>query len=373
LIDVENYMKLRTRAEVQLRGPFFHPVLTGTGSLSNSVIYFADLISKDIINLENPLTADLVDTLALREQDLLANIQSRFLDSLTIRDVDFIAREGVWLRSNEANFQLEGRVRVNKVPRRDPSAPIYRLDGTFDTPRGTYTLKAGGFINRTFTVERGTVRYLGDLNADLDVQARHVVKTPQGSGSDIPVIAHITGTLLVPKLTLQTPPDRSPMSEPELISLLILGTTDPVGAQLVGSRDQSVKAAVALATNALSSELQRALISDLGAPLDIVEIRPGLGTSGFVGGVSSTPTQLAVGRAITNKLFITGNAGFCFAGGQGSFSARNFGASLEYRFRRELRAVISAEPLQTCSSRGVDAFFQKRYQFGAELRWDRDY
>jgi hypothetical protein len=36
--------------------------------------------------------------------------------------------------------------------------------------------------------------------------------------------------------------------------------------------------------------------------------------------------------------------------------------------------LISAEPVQTCYGRGVDVFItQKRYQFGAELRWNRDY
>jgi translocation and assembly module TamB len=367
LINVPNYLKLQSWGDVSLRGPLLHPVLTGSGRLSNSVIYFADLVSKDIVNLEDPMNADLVDTLALRVQDLGANFQSRFLDSLSIRNLDFIAGEGVWLRSNEANFQLEGRVRVNKTRR------LYRMDGSFDTPRGTYNFNIGGLINRTFTVERGTVHYFGDLNAELDVSARHVVKTPQGSGSDVPVIAHITGTLQVPKLSLATPPDRPGLTEPQLISLLMLGTTNPAAAGQLGTASQTRSAFGAVALTGLSSELQRALISDLGAPLDIVEIRPGLATSGFVGGTAST-TQLAVGRAITSKLFVTANAGFCFSAGQSAFNARNLGASLEYRFRRELRFLLSAEPLQTCFATGADAFTSaKRYQFGAELRWDRDY
>jgi hypothetical protein len=130
---------------------------------------------------------------------------------------------------------------------------------------------------------------------------------------------------------------------------------------------------VALAANALSSELQRALISESGA-FDIVEIRPGLATSGLVGRATSTPTQFAVGRALTSKLFVTANAGLCLNSGQSGFSARNLGASLEYRFNRPLRFLISAEPVQSCFARVADAFATtKRYQFGAELRWDHDY
>jgi autotransporter translocation and assembly factor TamB len=365
LIDVNDYLSLRSTGNVRLEGTLAHPVLTGRGRLANSVIYFADLVQKEIVNLEDPLFADLADTLALRKYSLGANFQSRFLDSLAVRDLQFEIGEGVWLRSNEANFQLEGRLVVNKT--RD----IYRIAGTLDVPRGTYTLKVGPFINRTFTVERGTVRYFGDLNAELDVEARHDVRTPETS-QDTPVIVHITGTLLVPELALTTATDRAPMTEAQLISLLALGSADP--ALQRGNQGQTGLYAAALATSALSSELQRALISDLRLPFNIIEIRPGLATSGLIGGAGNSPWQLAVGKALSSKLFVTANAGFCLGSSQGAFSPQNLGASLEYRFRRSLQARLAAEPIQTCLVSGVNIFgATRRYQFGAELRWDRDY
>jgi hypothetical protein len=365
VMDVPNYMKIRTWGDVALTGPFWRPVLTGAGRITESVIYFADLVTKEVVNLEDPMNADLVDTLELQRYDLQSSFQSRFLDSLSIRDLDFIIGESVWLRSIEANFQLEGRLRVNK------NRKVYRIDGILDTPRGTYTLNIPPLLNRTFAVERGTVRYFGDLNAELDVEARHVVRDVQGG--DVPVIAHIGGTLEVPKLTLRTPPDRPPIPEPQLISLLVFGTLDPraAGQLQLDDRGEVTSTFLAYATNALTSELQRTL---LGTSEGLLEIRPGLSPSGFIGGGTS-PTQFAIGRAITNKLFITANAGFCFSAGQ-TFGARNLGASLEYRFVRELRLVLSAEPLQTCFAQGLaaDALSStRRYQFGAELRWDRDY
>ncbi len=365
LIDVNDYLSIRSSGNVQLSGTLTHPVLTGRGRLTNSVIYFADLVQKEIVNLEDPLFADLADTLALRKYSLGANFQSRFLDSLAIRDLQFEIGEGVWLRSNEANFQLEGRLVVNKT--RD----IYLPTGNLDVPRGTYTLKVGPFINRTFTVERGTVRYFGDLNAELDVEARHDVRTAETS-QDTPVIVHITGTLLVPELTLTSASDRAPMTEAQLISLLALGSADPSLQR--GNQGQTGLYAAALATSALSSELQRALISDLRLPFNIIEIRPGLATSGLIGGAANSPWQLAVGKALSSKLFVTANAGFCLGSSQGAFSAQNLGASLEYRFRRSLQARLAAEPVQTCLVSGVNIFgATRRYQFGAELRWDRDY
>lgn len=355
LIDVREYMKLQAWGDVGLTGPLFRPVLTGAGRLTNSVIWFSDLVTKEIVNLDDPINADLVDTLALRRQGLRADFQSRFLDSLSIRDLDFIVGENVWLRSNEANFQLEGRLRVNKT------LDVYRLEGSLSTPRGSYTLEIGP-IRRIFTVERGSVRYFGDLNAQLDVQARHVLAA-QSSATDTPVIAHITGTLQAPELSLTTPPDKPPRTEPELISLLVLGSDDP-RAQL---GFQPAPLATAWGLNIFASELQRSLMSGGG---DIVEIRPGISYSLL--GSARAATEIAVGKAIGSKLFVTANAGFC--PDQTTFSAQNLGASIEYRFRRELRMVISAEPVRTCFGIGAEALAaSRRYQFGAELRWDREY
>ncbi|MBS1242210.1 MAG: hypothetical protein H6R40_1637, partial [Gemmatimonadetes bacterium] len=178
VMDVPGFLTLELDADVRFRGPLVQPVLTGRGTVRNTVLYFADLVSKSIVNLEDPLYADLVDTLALTEGGLRAEFQSRFLDSLTIRDLSFQAAEGVWLRSTEANIQLEGEARVNKIRQ------VYRLDGTFNAVRGTYTLRVGP-ISRAFDVTRGVVRYLGDpdLNADLDVEARHVIKAASAEAS----------------------------------------------------------------------------------------------------------------------------------------------------------------------------------------------
>src|SRR5207249_1708584 len=117
-------------------------------------------------------------------------------------------------RSNEANIQLSGSVTVNKV--RDN----YLLSGTLQAPRGTYRLNVG-LVTREFVVSKGTVQYFGtpDLDAALDIEASHVVHPLPGPGSnnrDITVIAHIQGTLCVPKLTLES--EQNDKSQTELIS-----------------------------------------------------------------------------------------------------------------------------------------------------------
>jgi hypothetical protein len=371
---VSDYLTIRARGQVSLTGPVERPVLTGTALATNSVIYFADLLTKDIVNLEDPLNVDLVDTTALRAQRLRAQFQSRFLDSLMIRDLRFRVGEDVWLRSNEANVALEGQVMVNKERRRFRRSE-YRISGELTTARGTYVLKLGP-VFRSFAVEQGTVRYFNtpDLNASLDLSARYLVRTALGGGEDYPVIARISGTLLVPKLTLTSEPGRPPLPERELVALLVTGTTTNTvlgGAAFAGSTVQGV--AASLASTVLSSELQRSLISDVGLPVDLVEIRPGFLQGNSLFATGGTVTTLALGRQLGNRLFATVNLGSCLRTGD-YLNARYLGATLEYRLHRSLKLQVAAEPVQSCLTQAASTLVTpSRYQFGADLKWDREY
>src|SRR5260370_148716 len=92
--------------------------------------------------------------------------------------------------------------------------------------RGTYRLKLGP-VTREFIVSQGTVRYFGtpDQDAALDIEAKHVVHpvptSAQGTPPGITVVAHITGTLLVPKVTLEA--EKRELSQTEVISYLLFG------------------------------------------------------------------------------------------------------------------------------------------------------
>ncbi|HET9132884.1 MAG TPA: translocation/assembly module TamB [Gemmatimonadales bacterium] len=352
-IDVPNYLTLRPTGDVTITGPLLRPVMRGGAVLNNSILYFADLVNKNIVNLEDPALADLVDTSLVRRERLGAAFQNRFLDSLRIENLAFRVGTDVWLRSTEANIQLEGRVTVNKVRRQ------YRVDGEFTTPRGTYTLKVGP-VTRDFIVDRGTVRYLGtpDLNADLDLQARHLVRGVDGD--EIPVVARITGSIQVPRLALSSPGRNIP--ERDLMSYLMFGKPE---FQVGGAQAQVLQAGAGL----LSTELGRAFVGDNA--LDLFEIRPELSAGqSSLGGF----TRLSAGKQLGPKWFVTFNAGFCFGGQQDqNISARNFGASLEYRFSRDWRVQASAEPVRACTRAGFGDAFRSFYQFGADLLWEREY
>jgi translocation and assembly module TamB len=240
----------------------------------------------------------------------------------------------------------------------------YRLDGTLEAERGVYTLKIGP-VTRDFTVTRGTVRYLGtpDLNADLDIAAEYDVHTV--TNQEIPVIARITGTILAPKLALEST-QRPPIPEADLVSYLITGA--PVAEANVLGQGRAVQSALAYLSTALASEVERAVVSDLGLPIDLLEIRPGV----LEGPTGSSLTQVTAGWALGNKTFLTLNAGFCT---QQNFDYQNIGASLERRFSRAWRAQVSIEPTyQSCLASNILSFSSTSpYQIGADVFWEREF
>jgi hypothetical protein len=362
--DIPNYLTVRPTGTVTLTGPVMQPVLRGQAVLGRTDFYFADLVNKDVINLEDPAFADLVDRELLDRENLGAAFQSRFLDSLRIDDLRFSLGNEVWLRSAEANVQLEGAVVVNKLRSQ------YRIDGEFTALRGNYRL-AVGFITRDFTVERGTVRYTGtpDLNADIDISARHLVRTDDGE--EIPVVARITGSILVPRLALTSPGRNIP--ERDLISYLMFGRPEfQVAGGGGGTGDILSSQAIQGVMGMLSSEIERTLVQDVGIGLDMFEFRPVLTPGSQNAGQFN---RLAAGVQLSPRWFVTLNAGFCLGGNQSQqLSARNFGASLEYRFRRDWRIQASAEPVQSCVTSAFGDFGATlRYQLGADLLWEREY
>jgi translocation and assembly module TamB len=354
-LDLRGYLALTASGRVALTGPVFGATLTGRGTVTEGVLHFADLVNKRVVNLDEPWVQDLIDTSLIRTQRLGAEFQSLFFDSLQVKNLQLTMGEDVWLRSNEANIQLAGSVTVNKLR-------TYLLSGTLQAPRGTYRLIIGP-VTREFVVQRGTVQYFGtpDLDAGLDIEATHVVHPLPGPGQppEITVIAHIGGTLRLPRLTLQA--QHADYSQAELLSYLLTGRPS---VDLSGGQGAYVRG---VAASLLAGELERTVVSDLGVPLDYFEIRPGDPANPFSG------AQLAAGWAIGAKTFLVLNAGFCQRSRQTWRFTNGLGASLQFRFSPEWRTEASFEPVRNCAvdpdlntttvtrQVGFDVFWERRY------------
>jgi translocation and assembly module TamB len=360
------FLTLDATGNLEVTGPVMQANLTGRIVADEGNFRFSDLLTKRIINLENPADSGLIDISELREENLGAAFQNRFLDSLTIQNLRLVMGESFWLRSSEANIQLDGDLTVNKVKDQ------YRMDGTLSALRGTYSVKIG-FVVRDFTVEEGTVRYFGtpDLNAELNITAEYTAEDID-TRQEIPVIAKITGTLLQPKLALESD-QHPPLSETELVSYLMFGRSSfAVNSGGAASQNQSAALATGLSyfSSALSSEIQRTLISDLGVPIDYLDIRPGTVSSGTVSATSSGASQVAqvtAGWQVGRKWYLALLTDVCTSG-------TNFYPSAEYRLNRPLRFKLAVEPTTPCTINTFDpSQNRKRYQVGFDTLWSLDY
>ncbi len=367
-IDDRRFLTLDASGALSLTGPLVRPRLNGRVTADEGDLHFADLITKRIVDLENPGDSGLIDLDLVHTERLGANFQSRFLDSLSIDTLRIEMGESFWLRSSEANIQLDGSLTVGKLREK------YRYDGTLNAVRGNYALRIGGLVTREFTVQRGTVRYFGtpDLNADLDIEASHTVIAAETS-EEIPVVARITGTMLQPRLELSSSPtsNRPALSQTELVSYLMFGrpTFSLQGQGGQSSQYAAVQAGLSYLTSAFSSEIQRALISDLGVPIDFIDIRTGAGGSVGLAGQSGSAqlAQVAAGWQIGRRWYVTLVADLCT-------NTQRFYPNAEFRMTRELRLKTSVEPSYSCQvALNQPALSVNKYQVGLDLLWEREY
>jgi translocation and assembly module TamB len=360
-----DFAGLTASGELHLAGPAVGATLTGRLTVDAGFLAFADLVEKRIVNLDDPEFRAVVDSNLARASDLGPSVKNVFLDSLRINALTVSMGPDVWLRSHEANIQLAGDFTVGKSVENWISR--YRLDGELRAVRGTYRLTVGP-TSKEFRVTRGTVRFFGtpDLNPVLDIVAEHPVRAVQGN--DIVMRAVIGGTLLAPKLSLESD-QRPPLSETEIVSYLLFGRPSfdlASGGSTAGSGSEQAifQGAMAGLAGVLSGQLEQTLVTDLGLPVDYLAIRPGGGTVADIFG----STRVEAGTQIGERTFLTLNAGLCQV--SRGLSSQALGASVEYRLTGRWRMEASVEPtVQECRPAGFLIRPPAPYQIGFDLFW----
>src|SRR5207247_2379678 len=131
-LDLKNNVAITASGRLSLKGPVFGATLTGHAKVTSGVLYFADLVQKRIVNLDELADTSLASI--IERQRLGPEFQNVFLDSLRINELELEMGSDVWLRSDEANIQLAGTVTLSK------QRNAYLISGTLQAPRGTYRL-----------------------------------------------------------------------------------------------------------------------------------------------------------------------------------------------------------------------------------------
>lgn len=357
-IDRRNIANLTISSDLRLSGALSASALSGSVTVNRGFVVIPEFTGKEVISLEDFASLDLVDTTLFSNRSLLPKAPPAFVQNLTIRNVQIAMGPEVWLRSAEANINIGGAVNVIVGRRFGSSAtPQLALEGTLQTVRGTYRLALGP-VQRTFTIERGTLSFYGDpdLNPVLDINAIHTVRqfsAGVGARNDVRVRVRLLGTFVRPSIVLESA-DSLQLSDSDLISYLVVGTPSFE----IGGLQYS---------NLLIGGLGSYLSSRLSGRLfDYVQIQTASGPrdaqaasrAGLFAGA-----EFGVGKQLGERTFVSLTTGLCtfqqvLAGNSQLDPAtltQALGVSLEQRLARGYGFSLSLEPPTTTIFCGAQA------------------
>lgn len=198
---------------VQLDGRYRQPIVAGALSVVEGVLYIEEIgRQSQIIDPFAEETGPFGETFAI-DQTIVGQRRhpSPFLDNLTL-DLDVEVARNTFLRSEEANVEIAGNLRVATRPGQDQM----RVDGTLNAIRGDYR-----FLNKRFQVIEGTIDFVGSsaTNPNLRIVAQHTVQTQK---EPIQIRLILGGTLEDPTLALESD-QQPPIPESDLLSYLLFG------------------------------------------------------------------------------------------------------------------------------------------------------
>jgi translocation and assembly module TamB len=199
---------------VMLEGRYDVPHITGDLSVVSGVLFVEEIGRQaEIIDPFEELRGNLalIDTVFALETTLGPRTGNRFLDNLVI-DLSLNLERDTWLRSEEMNVEIAGRLTLHQDRARD----ILRMDGMLQAVRGEYW-----FFNKRFAVVEGTIEFVGEpaMNPNLRIVALYTVRT-QKQPVDIRLV--IGGTLEEMTLALESDA-QPPIPESDLLSYLLFG------------------------------------------------------------------------------------------------------------------------------------------------------
>jgi len=339
-------------APVHLTGQLSAARLSGAVLVDRGTIFLPDVMTqKKIVSLSDPQLYELIDTSRYENRSLLPSAPPRLLQNLAFNNLRVALGSDVWLRSSEANINLTTGFQpliVTTAPTERDSTMGLALSGTLNAPRGTYRLNFG-VVQRTFTVDSGSIRFRGnaDNDPDLYIQASYLVRQSASSATgsrspDVPIQVVVFGTLEDPQVKLQTP---APLLSPEdLLSYLITGQQSfSVGQGNAGNTVTSF--VLPTVGTAISGRIPRSL-------LDYVNIQTGAGSDptqqGSGLGTAFLATRIGAGKQIGRSTFLSADLGVCALGASSSTTtpgtASQIGVRLEQQLTRSLSLAASSEP-----------------------------
>ncbi|MDB4948280.1 MAG: Autotransporter translocation and assembly factor TamB [Gemmatimonadetes bacterium] len=358
VIDKRRVAKLSattTASPLRLSGRFPSATVSGDLLLDDGTIYIPATRTAraiDVVDIDvGELGADTVQAPVGAGAALLAQLNAQ--------NLHVAVGDNVWLESPDARIQLGGDLDITR------SGGATRVTGDLEARRGTYTFRYGP-VARDFAIERGRVRFFGtpELNPSLDIVASHVVRPLDAASNPVTVYITVGGTLNNPSIALSSD-TRPPLSEPELLSLIVFGRrTNELGA-LPEQLAQGLLFQEAL--GGLFSSFESA-IARTGI-FDYVRIST---QSSFTGtsdplqlgrGLIGTPT-LELGKQLSDRLFLTLEVANVFS--TSATSAQTIGIALDAQITAATSLRAAYEPVRRDPL--LQSLGRIDYQFSVDVR-----
>lgn len=283
-------------ATIEVTGPFDAVVVSGKARIREGVFYIPKSDTREQISAGDSVIFAGSDSSSF---DNIVGRPSPLINNLRM-DLSLAVDRDTWVRSTEANVEVfsDGDLRINIDRRRG----TLTLDGVVSTDRGEYE-----FMSKRFQLKRGSATFIGTqaINPLLQFTGEYEVK--QATQQAIKIRILIGGTMLSPRLTLESDA-QPPITQSDLLSYLAFGNESGSLLQFGGSSVSGSSAggglvgtSAALATKQLAGvvlgiavdELEGTGARSLGA--DVFNITP-----------ANIPTELASGQYGAFETFLRG-------------------------------------------------------------------
>ncbi len=354
--------RLRVLADLTMKGPYTATTVEGSVRVRDGVYRIQnERQATEVLSANDPAVLGAVDSTQAFERGLVAP-PSEFVRGLKTSVVARIDRD-VWVRSDEANVEVftDGELAVAL----NPNTGGVTLDGIVATERGQYE-----FLGKRFNIVRGSATFIGTSDLNPLLQAIAEVQVRQTSQQALAIRLNIGGTLLRPRLSLESDA-QPPIPQTDLISYLAFGNSSGSllsqsgssnsgstgGGSLVGSTAAAVNRFFsATALGALLNGAEGNLARVLGA--DVLNITAN-GTapevqnlfSGFSGFLLAT--ELEYGRYFGTRSYTAMTLTPAnFAPTEGNISP--IGIRWEYRLPRNFRLETTFGPRFLLTSQTLD-------------------
>jgi hypothetical protein len=309
-IDARRIMAARRRdveadmtGTIRIEGSYRAPLMSGNITIDRGNLYLDEVYRQYlIVQLEDPLLFNIIDTTLLSVQRILPETENPFMRNLRIENTNVRVSPGTWVRSRQMDVEVAGDLNVTFNRQQED----LRLSGALDVIRGTYRLTYPGIpFARVFEVREGTINFAGTQGFDpsLQITAAYGART---GGEPLEIRAVVSGSLRDLRINLRSDAD-PPISESDLASYLFFGA--PTYAFGVGSSSgvESIGSGLFTATGLgyFASGLQT-LAQNFGI-VDYVGITaaeaasPGAPTG--IGGIFAN-TRIELGRYLSPRLFL---------------------------------------------------------------------